>query len=218
MRRLILSSAFVLISLSLTPDSGAAQIEAQVFFGSAASLPLPISIHQNGETDLNFTAHWDTKPTRPTWYYAWRIGLWKGNRGWRLDHTHHKIYLTNPPAEVQQFRITNGFNIATISRAFRSKNLTYSIGAGPVITYPINTVRNKKLDHDRGWNGYLLGGASLLGMVTREFPITGGLILSLDARGSASYVRVPVIDGHASVPNIALHLHAGLGYRFRSRA
>lgn len=54
-------------------------------------------------------------------------------------------------------------------------------------------------------------------MVTREFPITGGLMLSLDARASASYVRVPVIDGHASVPNAALHLHAGLGYRFRGK-
>ena len=211
----MLGPAFALIALALAPRSATAQIEVQAFFGSAASLPLPISIHQNGEPDLNFTAHWDTKPTRPTWYYAWRIGVWKGNRGWRLDHTHHKIYLTNPPAEVQQFRITNGFNIVTISRAFRSKNLTYSIGAGPVITYPINTIRNKRLGHDVGWNGYTFGGASVLGMVTREFPVTGGLMLSLDARGSASYVRVPVIDGHASVPNVALHLHAGLGYRFR---
>ncbi len=217
MPRLTLSPAFALTALAMAPRSAAAQIEVQAFFGSAASLPLPISIHQNGEPDLNFTAHWDTKPTRPTWYYAWRIGVWKGNRGWRLDHTHHKIYLTNPPAEVQQFRITNGFNIATISRAFRSKNLTYSLGAGPVITYPINTIRNKKLGHDVGWNGYTFGGASVLGMVTREFPIAGGLMLSLDARGSASYVRVPVIDGHASVPNVALHLHAGLGYRFRGR-
>ena len=211
----MLGPAFALIALALAPRSATAQIEVQAFFGSAASLPLPISIHQNGEPDLNFTAHWDTKPTRPTWYYAWRIGVWKGNRGWRLDHNHHKIYLTNPPAEVQQFRITNGFNIVTISRAFRSKNLTYSIGAGPVITYPINTIRNKRLGHDVGWNGYTFGGASVLGMVTREFPVTGGLMLSLDARGSASYVRVPVIDGHASVPNVALHLHAGLGYRFR---
>ena len=217
MRRLLLGPAFAFTSLVLAPAPAAAQIEVQAFLGSAASLPLPISIHQNGETDLNFTAHWDTKPTRPTWYYAWRIGLWKGNRGWRLDHTHHKIYLTNPPAEVQQFRITNGFNIATISRAFRSKNLTYSLGAGPVITYPINTVRDKKLAHGGGWNGYYLGGGSVLGMVTREFPITGGLMLSLDARASASYVRVPVIDGHASVPNAAFHLHAGLGYRFRGK-
>jgi len=215
MRRLILGQALALSALALVPGSATAQLEVQAFFGSAASLPLPISIHQAGQPDLNFTARWTTKPTRPTWYYAWRIGLWKGNRGWRLDHTHHKIYLTNPPPEVQQFRITNGFNIATISRAYRSRNLTYSIGAGPVITYPINTVRNKKLDHDRGWNGYVLGGGSILGMVTREFPITGGLVLSLDGRASASYVRVPVIDGHASVPNAALHLHAGLGYRFR---
>ena len=217
MRRMILGPALALGVLATVPGSATAQLEVQVFLGSAASLPLPMTIHQAGETDLNFTARWNTQPRRPTWYYAWRIGVWKGNRGWRLDHTHHKIYLTNPPAEVQQFRITNGFNIATISRAFRSKNLTYSLGAGPVIAYPINTVRDKKLDHDRGWNGYVLGGASVLGMVTREFPITGGLILSLDGRASASYVRVPVINGHASVPNVALHLHAGLGYRFRRK-
>ena len=218
MSRLLLATTFALNTLALAPGSAAAQIEAQVFFGSAASLPLPMTIHQNGESDLNFTAHWDTKPTQPTWYYAWRVGVWKGNRGWRLDHTHHKLYLANPPTEVQQFRITNGFNIATISRAFRSGNLTYSLGAGPVITYPINTVRNKKLDHDRGLNGYLFGGGSVIGMVTREFPIVAGLRLSLDARASASYVRVPVIGGHASVPNAALHLHAGLGYRFGAKS
>jgi aspartate-semialdehyde dehydrogenase len=37
--------------------------------------------------------------------------------------------------------------------------------------------------------------------------------MSLDGRVSASYVRVPVAHGHASVPNLALHLHAGLGYQ-----
>ncbi len=214
MRRLVLVFAISLGTVATTPREASAQIEAQIFFGSAQSLPLPISIVQAGEPDLHFTARWATRPSRPTWYYAWRIGVWRGNRGWRLDHTHHKIYLTNPPAEVQQFQITNGFNIATISRAFRSNHLTYSLGAGPVITYPISRVRGKKIDHDRGWNGYVISGGSVVGMVTREFPITGGLVLSLDARASASYVRVPVVDGHASVPNAALHLHAGLGYRF----
>lgn len=217
MSRALLGPAVAVAALAMAPKAASAQLEAQIFFGSALSLPLPMSITQTGESDLSFTAHWATRPRRPTWYYAWRIGVWKGTRGWRLDHTHHKIYLTNPPPEVQQFQITNGFNIATISRAFRSKNLTYSLGAGPVITYPISRVRDKKIDHDRGWNGYLLSGGSILGMVTREFPLTAGLVLSLDARGSASYVRVPVVNGHASVPNMALHLHAGLGYVFGKR-
>ena len=162
--------------------------------------------------DLHFTAHWDTKPTRPAWYYAWRLGLWKQNRGWRLDHTHHKIYLVNKPPEVEDFRVTNGFNILTVRRAFRRQHLTYSLGAGPVIAYPISTVRGKPFGHRPGWGGYHLAGAGALGMATREFPIISALVLSLDARVSASYALVPVADGHARVPNAALHLHIGLGY------
>jgi hypothetical protein len=69
-----------------------------------------------GQPDLDFTAHWATHPFRDTWYYGGRIGLWKGKRGWLLDFTHHKLYLTNRPAEVQQFRITNGMNMLTVSR------------------------------------------------------------------------------------------------------
>ena len=203
--------------LLAAPVAAQTTVETQLFVGSAASASLPITITQDGQPDLHFTANWDTKPGRPTFYYAWRLGIWHGNRGWRLDHTHHKLYLDNPPPEIQEFRITNGFNIVTVSRAFRRRHLTYSLGAGPVITYPISTVRGKKLDHDRGLGGYLLSGASVIAMATREFPLVGGLALTLDARGSASYVRIPVVDGHASVPNMALHLHAGVGYRFGPR-
>ena len=31
--------------------------------------------------------------------------------------------------------------------------------------------------------------------------------------GDPDYVRVPVASGHASVPNLALHFHAGLGFQ-----
>lgn len=48
--------------------------------------------------------------------------------------------------------------------------------------------------------------------VTRRFPLAAGVFLSLDSRVSASYVHVPVANGHASVPNLALHFHAGVGY------
>lgn len=203
--------------LGARPGVAQTQVEAQVFFGSAISAPSPLTITQAGEPDLHFTAHWSTQPTRPTWYYAWRIGLWKGNRGWRLDHTHHKVYLDNPPPEVEAFRITNGFNIISLSRAFREHHLTWSLGAGPVITFPISTVRGKKYEHDNGVDGYHLSGGSLIAMATREFPLIEGLELSLDGRASLSYVRVPIVDGHASVPNAALHFHVGLGYRFGKR-
>ena len=195
-----------------------AQVELQGFFGSSVSLPTPLAITQRGEPDLHFTARWATHPFLDTWYYGGRVGVWSGNRGWLFDFTHHKIYLTNGPAEVQQFRITNGVNLFTVSRGFRRGLFSYAIGAGPVITFPINQVRGRRLSGDRGfWGGYFLSGANLMASATRQFPLAEGLFCSLDGRMSATYVRVPVAGGHASVPNVALHFHAGLGYSIGGR-
>jgi hypothetical protein len=200
--------------LAARPAAVRAQVELQGFFGSSVSLPTPLTIIQAGEPDIHFTARWATRPFLDTWYYAGRIGVWSGNRGWLFDFTHHKIYLTNGPDEVQKFRITNGMNLFTVSRGFRRGLFSYAIGAGPVITFPINRVRNRRLAEDHGfWGGYFLSGANLMASATRQFPVAAGVFFSLDGRVSASYVRVPVAGGHASVPNVALHLHAGVGYR-----
>lgn len=203
----------LLVALAGRPTSVRAQVELQAFLGSSVSLPTPLTISQRGEPDIHFTAHWATRPWLDTWYYGGRIGVWSGDRGWLLDYTHHKIYLTNRLPEVQWFRITNGMSLFTVSRAFRHGRFSYAIGAGPVITFPINRVRERELQRHRGFlGGYFLSGGNLMASATRRFPVTDGLFFSLDGRLSASYVRVPVAGGHASVPNLALHFHGGLGY------
>lgn len=209
----------LLLALGGWPAPALAQLELQAFLGSSVSAPTPLSISQRGQPDLDLTAHWATRPFLDTWYYAGRIGVWSGDRGWLFDFTHHKVYLSNPPAEIQKFRITNGMNMFTLSRGFRHGRLSYALGAGPVVTYPINRVRGQKLQSGRGFlGGYFLSGGSLMASATRRFPLTTGFFLSLDGRVSATYVRVPVADGHASVPNLALHLHAGLGYEHQRPA
>jgi hypothetical protein len=209
----------LLLALAGWPASALAQLELQAFLGSSVSAPTPLSISQRGQPDLDLTAHWATRPFLDTWYYAGRIGVWSGDRGWLFDFTHHKVYLSNPPAEIQKFRITNGMNMFTLSRGFRHGRLSYALGAGPVVTYPINRVRGQKLQSGRGFlGGYFLSGGTLMASATRRFPLTTGFFLSLDGRVSATYVRVPVADGHASVPNLALHLHAGLGYEHQRPA
>jgi hypothetical protein len=208
----------ILLGLAGRPTRALAQIELQAFLGSSVSAPSPLSISQRGQPDLDFTAHWATRPWLDTWYYAGRVGLWKGDRGWLFDFIHHKMYLNNNPPEVQKFRITNGMNMIVLSRGFRRGKLSYAVGAGPVITYPINRVRGEKLESGRGFlGGYFLSGGTIMGSVTRRFPLTAGFFLGLDSRVSATYVRVPVAGGHASVPNLALHVHAGLGFQPESR-
>jgi hypothetical protein len=210
----------LLVALAGRATPVRAQVELQAFLGSSVSLPTPLTISQEGEPDIHFAAHWATRPWLDTWYYGGRIGVWSGDRGWLLDYTHHKIYLTNRLPEVQWFRITNGMSLFTVSRGFRHGRLSYAFGAGPVITFPINRVRERELQPHRGFlGGYFLSGGNLMASVTRQFPVTDGLFFSLDGRLSASYVRVPVAGGHASVPNLALHFHGGLGYAIgRGRA
>lgn len=123
------------------------------------------------------------------------------------------MYLSDPPEPIQQFELSNGLNMVTVSRAFRSRELSWAVGGGPVVTFPITRVRGEGLERGRGfWGGYFLSGGTVMASVTRRFPLAAGVFLSLDSRVSATYVRVPVANGHASVPNLALHFHAGLGY------
>lgn len=211
-----------LLGLVGWPTRASAQVEVQAFLGSAASLPTPLFITQEGAPDLRFTAHWATRPFLDTWYYGARVGLWSGDRGWLFDFTHHKIYLTNGPPEVQKFRITNGMNLFTISRGFRRGLLSYAFGAGPVIAFPVTRIRNQTLESGRGFlGGYFLSGGHLMASVTRRLPVAEHFFLSLDGRMSASYVRVPLARGHAAVPNVALHFHLGggvsLGHREQAR-
>jgi hypothetical protein len=203
-----------LAGVLLAARPAAAQLELQGFMGSSLSLPSRLSIVQAGEQDLDFTAHWATRPYQDAWYYCGRIALWSGDKSWSLDFTHHKIYLTNLRPELQLFRITNGMNLVTVSRGFRRRNFSYAFGAGPVFAWPTSIVRGRRLESDRGfWGGYFLSGGHVMATVTRRFPLFAGVFFSLDSRVSVSYVRVPIAEGHASTPNFALHLHAGVGYQ-----
>jgi hypothetical protein len=207
------SLRLILFGLLLRAVPAAAQLEVQAFAGSSVSLPSPLSISQTGQPDIRLTAHWATRPFQGTPYYAARVALWRRNRGWLLDFTHHKVYLTNPPAEVQFFRITNGVNLLTLSRGFRHGDFSYAFGAGPVITFPVTRVRDRENGGGRGfWGGYFLTGAAVMASATRRVRLAGGFFLSLDARASTTYVRIPVGGGHAAVPNFAFHLHVGAGY------
>jgi hypothetical protein len=210
----VLRFTFLLLCLAGRPAPAFAQFEVQAFLGSSVSAPTPLSISQEGQPHINFTAHWATRPFLDTWYYAGRIGHWTNDRGWLFDFTHDKIYLHDGPPEIQKFRITNGLNLFTISRGFRRGAFSYAFGAGPVVTYPINRVRDQKLESGRGFlGGYFLSGGHLMASATRQFTLAAGFFLSLDGRVSATYVRVPVAGGHASVPNLAAHVHAGLGFQ-----
>src|SRR5262245_30537642 len=99
----------------MVPFGPAERCSAQAFTfdfmgGTAVNFPTPLLVHQTGFPDIRVpSAHYDTKALGPYYpYYSWRIGLWRGDGAFEFQHIHHRMYLTNPPPEIQFFAIHYG--------------------------------------------------------------------------------------------------------------
>ena len=193
-----------------------AQVSIDAFTGTAYNLHTRLSITQEGEPDLGFTAHYETRPLEDTPYFGVRVSFWKHNRAWVGTLVHHKLYLGNPPPEVQYFKITYGFNMATLGLGWRHGNLVYTVGAGAVVTHAASIVRGKRYLAAGGPlnRGYTFSGVTALGSLQYRLPLSHAFYLSAETMASAAYVQVKVKDGEAHGPAAAFHLHAGFGYTF----
>jgi len=218
--RATLLSLSILLATSprglLAQDAPAKSWTFELFAGSAWNAPTPLTIWQSGQPDIVTMAHYSTKPWTGSPYYAIRIARWKGNRAWAFDLTHHKLYLDDPPADVQHFEITHGYNLVHISRVWEVKSWLLSVGPGVVFTHPENTVRNLDLYPESGGTlggGYYLDGVSLMGAVGRHVKIAGPLFATGLGKMTLSTATVRVMDGGAEVPNVAFHLNLGIGMR-----
>ncbi|MGE0352649.1 MAG: hypothetical protein AB7I33_05225 [Gemmatimonadales bacterium] len=204
------------LALGLTVPAQA-QFTLEMFLGNSYSIPTRLTIDQAGFDPISFTAHYSTRPLQDTWYYAFRMGFWGQNRkGWVVDFVHHKLYLDNPPPEVQDFRVTYGFNLVTLGRAWRLGNFVLSASAGPVVTHESSRVRGRPYTATGGaiGYGYRIAGGTVVGGAQYRIHLVEGVFASLDTRVSASYANIRVAGGDAHVPNAALHLHGGIGYEF----
>src|SRR5262245_42964914 len=126
-----------LISL-LAANPSAAEIKGEFFGGSAISFPSTLVVHQDGFPDLRVPgAEWETRPFGNFPYYSWRLAYWRGNKGWELQHIHHRIFLTNPPPEITTFAVHFGYNYFLFGRGWRDQHgFLYHVGAGPIVTNP----------------------------------------------------------------------------------
>jgi len=187
---------------------------AQFLVGGALNLPTPLTIRQAGQPELRFTAHYATRPFTPPIYWGFLVGRRSGGTEWTVELLHQKLYLVNPPAEVQDFSISHGFNLLTVSRGWQvADGLWARAGLAGVLAHPESVVRGLKLDQDRGLfgTGLHLSGIGVDATLEKRFPLAGNLYFALDGKVTAAWAVVPVEEGDASVPSISAHALAGLG-------
>jgi len=187
--------------------------------GSAFNFPTPLSVSQQGYPDIHSTAEYDTKPFGPFMpYYAWRVSLLEKNGAWELEHVHHRLFLTNPPPEIQDFAIHFGYNFFLLGYAWNLGDFVLHLDAGPIFTSPFSTIRGQI--YSSAGVGFLHGGYTFSGLgaqaaLSRNLYITNNFYFILEAALIPGWAwAVPVANGNADVPNIGLHGHLGTGVRF----
>jgi hypothetical protein len=127
---------------------------------------------------------------------------------------HHKVYLADPPPEVQSFGASHGFNLVTLQRAWPHRLAELRAGAGIVLAHAESTVRGRRYDETQGLfaAGYHVAGPAALVAAARRWSPQPWLALALEARASVAPARVPIAGGEARFTNVALHLMVGVAF------
>lgn len=188
----------------------------QAATGTARQFHSRLVIEQDGEDDLDFTAHYQTRPfTSGAPYYSLRLGYWKGASAWELETHHHLVTLVDDPTGViENFQMTHGYNLNTLNRAWLVDGFIWRVGVGVVITHPESIVRGKTYTGEGFAEGFDLSGVCGQLSLEKRLPLWGGLFLYLEGKFTAAWAKVPIAEGEATVPNYAVHALAGLGYDF----
>ena len=206
----------VLLALLLAfPAESQHRFVLQLSGGGAWNARTPVTLEQEGEPDLDFSASFETRPFEQPLYWALKASLQDRKGAWELQLLHHKLYLTDPPPQVQHLEVTHGFNLVTFGRSFPlGSGFAARAAAGVVVAHTESVVRGSYEGGSGTFSGYELAGPAFFGGAGWQRPLGRHFLLSAEAAVSAARARVSVARGHATFWNVAAHALVGLGFRF----
>jgi hypothetical protein len=199
--------------LSLT-QGGQVHPYVSVSAGLQYNVPLPLVIRQSGHPDLKLTARFSTRPFFEVPYYDVKVGVARRQWACELELVHHKLYLDNPPAEVEAFELTHGYNPLLMNVVRDQRGVAFRAGVGILIAHPETTIRGRRFPENGGVLGWYVSGPAGQISVSKSFDLSRRLFAGLEGKAVGAWARVPVVNGSADVPNLSVHGLASLGWRF----
>ena len=126
------------------------------------------------------------------------------------------MFLENALTEIQNFSITHGYNLFIVNRGWNHKRFILHGGAGMIIAHPETTIRKKRYSEKKGifHKGYYISGPVIQGARGKRFYFYRKLYFTIEGKLTCSYTLIPIKDGNAIVPNVAIHGLFWLGYTF----
>jgi hypothetical protein len=213
MTRMRYLSAVIALTLPLLCAAADEHWSLEAYVGDAHNFRTRLEVEQDGGYSRSLRADYETRGFDRPLYYVLRAARWQDVRAWEVSLIHHKLYLRNPPQGVAALSISHGFNIFSISRAGRSGDWIYRLGAGPVVTHAEATINGVRYD-----GPYRLAGAAVLAGGGRRFELGRSVFLSVELMATAAHARakLPGSPGAKIATNsAAIHALAGVGIEFR---
>jgi hypothetical protein len=192
------------------------RFELDLFVGTSKNFNAQLEVTQAGEPTLDFAASYESRSFEYPLYYAIRLAWQRETFGVELQLVHHKLYLSDPPAEIQQFEISHGLNLVTANFVVRSLSVDLRFGLGVVIAHPETIVRGLVGPKEGGvFNSeYHLTGPTFIAGAGHAFALVSRVFVIPEVFLSAARARVPVARGEAALFNVAFHAMVGVGIRF----
>lgn len=196
----------------LLPASASARWSLEVGTGSSYSFFSPLVIRQTGFPDIRLNGKFNTEPFTEVPYYDVRLA--RGD--WELELVHHKLYLQNPPPEVQAFQITHGFNFITANHRWTLFGFDVRAGAGMVLAHPQTTIRDSVFDEHSGifGLGFFVSGVSAQAGLGWRYRLSPRFDAGTEVKLTGAAARVPIAGGTVDIANFAMHGLVSLRYRF----
>lgn len=201
-----------LFAAGISAGAAAATWSLEGSLGAAYNAGTRLTIEQEGEERLSLSARYATRSFESPLYYGIRLSRWDGPRAWELSLIHDKLYLRNPPLEVENLAISHGFNLITLNRSIQSSALTYRLGAGVIVTHPEGRVRGRNYD-----GPYDLAGAVALAGASKRFYGNGKWFVVADSALTVGYAKTHAGGDREltlTVPHAAVHALLGVGRNF----
>jgi len=205
MRAILLLLATGVLHSCLAAPAAAQVWRIRAAGGLAFNVPVRLSIEQAGLPEIRTRARFETRSLEPPIHWIVRVERYAGTSRWAIELMHHKLYLTDPPADIGHFEISHGFNVVSLIRGWTWARMDVGLGAGAIFGHPENTVRGKRLEPDGVIGGYYLSGPALHASAGRSLRLWRRLRLFGELRAMGARVHVPVEDGDADFWHLSGH-------------
>lgn len=184
------------------------------FMGGSMSMPNYLRINLDGLPDQKINATYKNRNFDDSHWWAFRTEKWTGDTSRGFELVHHKIYLANTNDIVQDFSISDGYNLIYYNWGKKKGKNRFRFGAGIVSGHTDITLQGRERFHTKGPKGHFITGPTIQFDYERWLYETKTHFISVDTKLTLSYARVGVSsdkDEYAEAPDIALHLSLGFG-------